>query len=505
MSAIVVDVEIETREERYARHRASRRKTELSHHPRAEHKRCDEDDRHPPRHRASDDHRDHDREREDDHPHGRDRHEHDRHDRDRHEYEGHDRDDDDHRRSCAPDDDDRRPNEAPSKIVERVWYFDDECDDDRGHGRGGKGGDGPGRGDPPKPRWPGRPVRPGGTSTGRLDNGKPLGLGDIHGKHPPGEWVGPRADLDLPYLFMRANAGDLGARPVSGAFWESPDIFVLAGVDPVNTPDKPPVFGQVADAGQPNTLYAHVWNFGNAAANQALVEFYWVNPALGINETTVNLIAQTMVSLGAKGSGHSHAVVKCPTAWIPTFINGGHECLLVRVWDNPADLPGEPLFDARWNRHVAQRNIHVEAPVAAMHMLRHLGGGAPSMPVAAGAALKKPILINVGPLYGAPATVAVERVAPHAVPWLQLHTGQRGVFPAMAPPTGAPALGPAAPPGGGIPTTGGGATQVVHHDNQVVALTTSDDAPGPGDAHVYRVTATQGGEVFGGYTVVVLG
>lgn len=325
--------------------------------------------------------------------------------------------------------------------------------------------------------------------------------GDVNKPNGPGVFGGPRADLDLPYLFMRANPADIGARPVVNApFWESPDIFLLEGVDPAAAPAIPPALGQIAQAGAPNTIYAHVWNFGNAAANEVVVEFYWVNPSLGINASTVNLIAQTFTSLGAKGSGRSHAVVKCPKAWVPTFVNGGHECLLVRVWDNPSDLPGAPSFDASWNRHIGQRNIHVDAPgMGAAH------AHAPILRAAGTPALEQPILIQVGPLFGAPATVAVQRVAPSTVPWLQLHTGQRGVFPTMAPPTGAPSLSPPAGTAGGFPAAGGGAQQTVHHDDQQVAFSTSDDAPGPGEAHVYRVSASQGGTTFGGYTIVLLG
>jgi len=233
-----------------------------------------------------------------------------------------------------------------------------------------------------------------------------------------------------------------------------------------------------------------------------VVEFYWVDPSLGINPGSVQLIAQTFVALGAKGSGRSHAVVKCPEAWTPTFVNGGHECLLVRVWDNPSDLPGEPKFDASVNRHVAQRNIHVVPPGA--HMFAARAGGVPGLALSPPLSLQQ-LLPKVGPLYGAPARVAVERVSPNAVPWLQLHTGKRGVFPAMATPTGAPTLSPPTTPGGGFPTTGGAAQQRVHGDDQHVALSTSDAAPGPGEAHVYRVSATQAGAVFGGYTVIILG
>ena len=101
--------------------------------------------------------------------------------------------------------------------------------------------------------------------------------------------------------------------------------------------------------------------------------------------------------------------------------------------------------------------------------------------------------------------LSVQRVAPTAVPWLQLHTGQRGVFPSMATPTGVPTLSPPTTTASGFPTGGGAAVQQVHADDQHVAFTTTDAAPGPGEAHAYRVTANQAGAVFGGYTVVLLG
>jgi hypothetical protein len=385
------------------------------------------------------------------------------------------------------------------KVVERAWYF--ECEDECDHGPhcvcgckhlpGSPGG--------PVTR-PGRPTRPPGIDTGRLGPGTTMTPADINQPNPPGVFVGPRTQLDLPYLLLRANPGDLGERPVVGApFWESPDIFILAGVDPAFAPDVPPPahLGEIADGGEPNTIYAHVWNFGNAAANEIIVEFYWVNPSLGISASSLNLIAQTFMSLGAKGSGHSHAVVKCPKAWVPTYVNGGHECLLVRVWDNPADLPGEPTFDASWNRHVGQRNIHVVPPPGMQ--ARRFGPGVR-------AALETPLLIRVGPLYGAPATVDVQRVSPSTVPWLQLRSGKRGVFPAMAPPTGVPTLSPPTTGGVGFSTSvGSAANQIVHGDDQHLAFSTTDAAPAPGEAHVYRVSARQAGAVFGGYTIVVLG
>jgi hypothetical protein len=345
-----------------------------------------------------------------------------------------------------------------------------------------------------------RPGRPAGTDSGRLKDPTPLTKGDLEKPLPPGVWVGPRKDMFLPYLFMRANPGDLGARPVVGPFWESPDIFILAGVTPALAPPKPPALGQTAIANKPNTIYAHVWNFGNATASEVIVEFYWCDPSLGINPASVHLIAQTEISLGAKGSGWSHALVKCPEAWTPTFLNGGHECLLVRVWDNPSDLPGEPKFDASINRHVAQRNIHVvsTAPGQGLGAAGPLSAGTP-------VAMPNPLFLKVGPLYGAPASVTVERVTPHTMPWLQLRTGVRGKFPAHAMPTGAAMLSRPVANGGGYPVNGSAAQQHVTGDDQQIAFTTSDALPQAGQAHVYRVSASQDDTVFGGYTVVVLG
>jgi hypothetical protein len=329
-----------------------------------------------------------------------------------------------------------------------------------------------------------------------------MGPGDVTGKHPIGSWAGQRKDLYLPYLFLRANPGDTGTRPVVGPFWESPDIFILSGVTPSDAPPVPPQLGQTAQAGAPNTVYANVWNFGQSAAAQVIVEFYWCDPSLGIGPQSAHLIGQSVISLGSRGSGQAHAVVKCEEAWTPTFVNGGHECLLVRAWDYTSDALGTPQWDASLNRHIGQRNIHVIAPGAAMAAAAIAAPG--DQPLFT-PSLASPLMLKVGPLYGAPAQVAVERVAPGTMPWLQLHTGVRGQFPAQAAPSGAVLLSKPGPVGGGLPAGGASPTQGVAGDDQQVAFTTGDAPPEPGQAHVYRITASQDGQIFGGYTVVLLG
>ena len=116
-----------------------------------------------------------------------------------------------------------------------------------------------------------------------------------------------------------------------------------------------------------------------------------------------------------------------------------------------------------------------------------------------------PVNLQVGPLFGEPAEVAVARAAPNQMPWLQLRTGTRGQFPAQATPTGPVLLGAPTTIGGGPSATGAATTHQVLGDDQQITFTTGDTTPPPGQAHVYRVTASQQGQVFGGYTIVLLG
>src|ERR1700730_8655358 len=177
-----------------------------------------------------------------------------------------------------------------------------------------------------------RPPHVTGTSDGTLPGGV-VDAGGIVGTvtRPPTVWPGPRDQLFLPFLFMRANAGDLGVRPTVGPFWESPDILIEAGVDPTQGPPIPTSLGAIAKAGVDNTLYAHIWNLGQAPCPDTLVEFYWFNPSLGFDGAHANLVGASWTDLGARGAANSHRLVRCPASWRAQFVNGGHECLMVRV------------------------------------------------------------------------------------------------------------------------------------------------------------------------------
>jgi hypothetical protein len=176
-----------------------------------------------------------------------------------------------------------------------------------------------------------------------------------------------RAKSFYPYLLIRSVLGDRGDRPINVPFWESPDIWTAQG-DPASTPATPPDHGGIVVAGQPNTVYAHVWNLGFAPLAGIRVEFYWFNPSAGIDGSHAHLIGMARCELSGRGMPGSHKLVKCPKAWVPVMENGGHECLVVR-----ASGIGDPIGGNEWqpwqNRHVAQRNVTVVTAGAGMSKL----------------------------------------------------------------------------------------------------------------------------------------
>lgn len=342
----------------------------------------------------------------------------------------------------------------------------------------------------------GRPTHQTGTSDGSVDGGLGAPGGIIKIPQRPGNvWPGPRTKLYLPFLFIRATVGDTAARPVAGTFRESPDILILPSVAPFAAPAIPPNLGGVAQANADNTLYAHVWNLGQAPALGALVEFYWFNPSLGFQSSDAHLIGFTFVDLGPRGGAGSHKLVKCPNSWVATYENGGHECLVVRFSQPVTDPLSAPPWDASQNRHVGQRNIHVMT--------------------AAEAAAKPTLGINVGPLFGQPAQVAVARADTVTMPWLHLVTNSRLVIPKTGVPNGDVGITAPIPSGAGLPDLGAvpkpravgliGDSHGVNGDGMQVGFVTTDGNPGNGNAHVYRVSGSQNGQTFGGYTVVIVG
>ncbi len=164
---------------------------------------------------------------------------------------------------------------------------------------------------------------------------------------------------------------------------------------------------------------------------------------------------------------------------MPTFVNGGHECLLIWAWDNCQGLLTEPEWDASVNRHLGQRNVHVV----------DLAGGAGVGPPL------EPVTIAVGPLFGGPATLALQREHPANMPWLQLRTG-RGIFPPR----------PCRPGTSGSRSRAARLRRPTRSSGTATrSPCTRATTPRRRAAPTYRVTASQAGAAFGGYTVVALG
>jgi hypothetical protein len=151
-----------------------------------------------------------------------------------------------------------------------------------------------------------------------------------------------------PWLVVRATPSDNGSRPLgAGAvYWASPDLSA--------TPAD--AWGRV-NAGAHLTVTVTVQNLGHAAINGVRAHFWWLNPAAGLGPGQGNDIGTSdRVSIAA---GLSETLV-CTNDWVPQFVNGGHECLMVEV-SALAD-PLTSTFRPDLDRHVAQRNLTVLPP-----------------------------------------------------------------------------------------------------------------------------------------------
>jgi hypothetical protein len=300
---------------------------------------------------------------------------------------------------------------------------------------------------------------------------------------------------------------------LAGTFWESPDIYVTPNQDVSTAPLLPATLGGVAKASAPNTIYAHVWNFGKAPAYRVRVEFYWFNPSLGISRAAANLIGAAWIDLANRFTLQSswttvttsygewvtqgcHAIVRCPATWIPAFENSGHECLVVRVFEPMMDALSPDQFSAANSRHVAQRNIAVvpAASPAAIDLALHLG-----YPDAPG-----------------DAEVDISVDGPGSMDWLQLYAGTR--TPGFSAPV-SPVIA------GFLPPTADG-SRLVNITQLPIAVRAallksrekfhqgccplqinfhaSIEDMKPHEAQVLRIRQRLAGEVIGGYSVVLL-
>jgi len=369
---------------------------------------------------------------------------------------------------------------------------------------------------PDPPVIPAGPIPPWGE--GKPPAGDPAQIPWFRGKisdiNRKGPRFGPRKDEFLPYLLVRAASGDRGARPFTGVFWESPDIFVAARQDAQTAPLFPPTGAGLADASAPNTLYAHVWNLGKAPAYRVRIEFYWFNPSLGITRADANLIGAAWVDLanrftvypdwqqqtGPDGNAYvtrgCHAIVRCPQTWVPVFENGGHECLVVRAFEPMMDSVSPDQFSAAADRHVGQRNIAVVQPSSPASVDLPIDLGYPDVPADAEVDLR----ID-------PAT---------SMEWLKVYTGR--VDPGLVNPA-QPVIAGFLPPS--VPESRRLVLQELPQDARAPLLRPKEHFERgccplrihfhasigdlkSGEAQVLRLRQRIQGEIIGGYSVVLL-
>jgi hypothetical protein len=141
----------------------------------------------------------------------------------------------------------------------------------------------------------------------------------------------------------------------------SPDIWTVPGIDPEGAPGQP-------IAGTSCFLWARVHNTGSTAVQDATVRFYWGNPSVGFDRSSATAIGTSFVSLEA---GEAQDVL-CLTPWIPSYVNGGHECVLAEAFHPSDPLSAGLAFNVPTDRHVAQRNLSVLMASSTQKMRVHL-------------------------------------------------------------------------------------------------------------------------------------
>jgi hypothetical protein len=190
-----------------------------------------------------------------------------------------------------------------------------------------------------------------------------------------------------------------------------------------------------------------------------------------------------------------HAIVRCPKPWVPTFENGGHECLVVRVFEPLLDAVAPTSFDARADRHIGQRNIAV---------------------VPAQSPSSVDLTLDLGPApQPARTEIEVTRDVPASMPWLGLYVGPGGTPLRPSPAPAAAGLLPPSPSGSrrvSVGPLGAEAKGALLRERESfdlgcdplqIGLHASADLQ-PGDAHVLRVRQRTAGVLVGGYTVVLV-
>ena len=133
-------------------------------------------------------------------------------------------------------------------------------------------------------------------------------------------------------------------------WWLSPNVWVV----PANNPSEPSPGELNPTVGQQYYGTANVQNTGSEDVLDAVVYFYWANPSLGIiTSVNANLIGTSAVSVDAGQTANTLELVP----WVPSFVNGGHECIIAAVVTGGGLPP--TVLDGNNDPTVAQHNLGV--------------------------------------------------------------------------------------------------------------------------------------------------
>jgi hypothetical protein len=218
---------------------------------------------------------------------------------------------------------------------------------------------------------------------------------------------------------------------------------------------------------------------------------------LGINSVSAQLIGVAYTDLGDRYNAQAHKIVKCPKTWTPSFVNNGHECLVVRVFEPLLDAIPANQWDVTKDRHIGQRNIAVINASSPAHLELMLKTGCNAAKGDADIQIEKANLGDVGWLalikgkkdHGYKDPAKPEAVTGIMHPTAINKNGQMPSFKGVQPVAVKPML----------------KNEVRYErscEEKECFLYMDVDNLKPGECVVYRVKQVVNGRVTGGYTVI---
>jgi hypothetical protein len=133
-------------------------------------------------------------------------------------------------------------------------------------------------------------------------------------------------------------------------WWLSPNVWAV----PTSNPNEPSP-GEVSPV--VNSHYFLVANVRNTSAAEVLnatVYFWWADPSFGVI-TTANAHPVGTSSVTVLGNASNTSLEL--SAWTPSFVNNGHECLIAAVVEAGGSVP--TVLDGANDPTVAQHNLGV--------------------------------------------------------------------------------------------------------------------------------------------------